>query len=388
MALQGEILDEKTVISGGKDVRTQHQLEIKFQDYFKGIPMKERILSIINPTDLGFVRRRPRANPSFPPAPGASLGQTTPPACNLAEKAPKEIEEIYSAPQEIPNVCFPSSPSSEAQVVSVIEEIQPAPQELLSICSPSSRPSGVQFALVIEEVQSAPQEISSVCFSSSSLSEAQFDPVIEEIQPAPQEILSFCSPSRSSSGVQLISVTEENQSNVYSFSSFLSRVQPAREISTHESSQSDVIISHFINVSPGQRTAKGMERDSSPTESSMVDCNPKSTTFNKSDADTEDPPETEETLNQAKRTDDSRRFLQSEIVHSSDDPRRTNIRLFVCTEAESHRRLEMDGFSHTRRDCSAHHSSDDVARPRTLQDDRHPPLSGKRSPPRKSANIP
>jgi hypothetical protein len=79
LAIQGEILDEKTSISGGKDVRTHGQLEIKFQDYFKGIPMTERTMYISNPTDLGFVRRRPRANPSLPPASGASLGQTTPP---------------------------------------------------------------------------------------------------------------------------------------------------------------------------------------------------------------------------------------------------------------------------------------------------------------------
>jgi hypothetical protein len=104
LAIQGEILDEKTSISGGKDVRTQDQLEIKFQDYFKGIPMTERTLYISNPTDLGFVRRRPRANPSLLPAPGASLGQTMPPpfpTCSPSEILSKETEETQPASQVV-----------------------------------------------------------------------------------------------------------------------------------------------------------------------------------------------------------------------------------------------------------------------------------------------
>jgi hypothetical protein len=59
LAIQGEVLDEKTSIAGGKDTRTENQLRIAFQEYFKGIPYAQRTLFISNPTEIGWVRRRP-----------------------------------------------------------------------------------------------------------------------------------------------------------------------------------------------------------------------------------------------------------------------------------------------------------------------------------------
>jgi hypothetical protein len=50
LAIQGEVFDKMTSISGGKDIRTtEQQLKIKFQEYFKGIPYAQRTLFVTNP---------------------------------------------------------------------------------------------------------------------------------------------------------------------------------------------------------------------------------------------------------------------------------------------------------------------------------------------------
>jgi hypothetical protein len=276
----------------------------------------------------------------------------------------------------------------------VIEETQSISEEVLlpsgkifRFDSPSTSPSEVQFVPVIEENQSASEEVllpsgkaSSFDSLSSSPSGVQAVPVAEEIQPAPEEVLlpsgkisSLDSPSSSPSGVQFVPVIEEIRSASEESQQTYEEMSPSLA----------TIHIHFGNVSPDgtqddHRFAKGVGRNPLLAESSMDDCDTRFTSLpDESNSNTKNSPQDEKISNLDERTNDSRRLLHPKITHSADDPSRTDIRLFVCTETGPHRRLEMDRVTYAGGNSQSYHSSDDVARTRTIQNDGHTSLLGK-----------
>jgi hypothetical protein len=87
MAEQEYVIDEETTMSGGSEILDWNDIDMELGEYFKGVPLEERVLIIRNPAEIQSRHHYPnllrykqhRVKPVPRKASGAFLERTTPP---------------------------------------------------------------------------------------------------------------------------------------------------------------------------------------------------------------------------------------------------------------------------------------------------------------------